>query len=935
MRRKAQLERDLEELGDDVVRLPEESGKTLDASEREASAASERIDTLNGQLARVQGEREALAYDERLLARADDIERLHERRIEVRPLREHLPARQGELKTKQNELRGLAEELGWRGEDADELTARIPNRANVATTRSLLNRRGALDSDIKNKTESLQQAQADLAELRKRIEAMDDPVDVAGLEAAVKAVRQSGDVNERVRSANQRFEESRQLVDHLLSQLHPRVESPDVAARAPVPARAAVENHRDKVRDWERRTRDLNQRSDRVESDIEQTRKARKQLAGDAPDITLEALGDARNDRDQLWLLVKKKHVEQAPVSAEEAGRHADVLDDLARAFESSIIVADERADQRFDNAEVAAQLNESSRQIHEQKAELKQIEERRKALALERERLDTDWQALWGVSGVRPRDPEAMLEWLHTRGDLLDAMEHLVGDAAEMVSRENEERDAKRSLLKELAPVGVDCVELEGQSLAAVGERADSVLSSHQERNREQSQLRAGLRQAEARIARLHRELEGAKEAWRHWHRQWSASLQALGLTAESGPDAVEAQLNLVDRMRDVVGSIDNLRHERIDKISGEIAAYEQAVAETLDQLTDDLAGSAPDDAVLELEKRLNEAQSIQQRKAEKTRNIDRIEHDLRELRDNREDTRQSVASLREKAGADTNDDLRIAIGKSDRRRQLRSDLEKTSRELEQEGDGQSISELEAECQQVDDPDQVAAQEDALEADLGAARHRLIEAVQAKSDAERAMLAVEGDAEAARAEAKRQEALADIRHVSERYARVRSSALLLQWAINRYRREKQAPLLKRAGELFAEVTSRSFEDLRVEYDSDDRAYLTGLRPNGEVVPVSGMSSGTADQLYLALRTAAVEDYLDRSDALPFVADDLFINFDDQRASAGFRVLGELARKTQVLFFTHHAHLLDIARQALGGSLSIVDMNEESTGAAN
>jgi hypothetical protein len=31
-----------------------------------------------------------------------------------------------------------------------------------------------------------------------------------------------------------------------------------------------------------------------------------------------------------------------------------------------------------------------------------------------------------------------------------------------------------------------------------------------------------------------------------------------------------------------------------------------------------------------------------------------------------------------------------------------------------------------------------------------------------------------------------------------------------------------------------------------------------------------------------------------------------------------FRVLGELARKTQVLFFTHHEHLLEVARKALG-----------------
>jgi uncharacterized protein YhaN len=68
------------------------------------------------------------------------------------------------------------------------------------------------------------------------------------------------------------------------------------------------------------------------------------------------------------------------------------------------------------------------------------------------------------------------------------------------------------------------------------------------------------------------------------------------------------------------------------------------------------------------------------------------------------------------------------------------------------------------------------------------------------------------------------------------------------------------------------------------------------------------MSTGTADQLYLALRIAAIENYLDHAEPMPFIADDLFINFDDKRAAASFQVLGELAKKTQVLFFTHHEH---------------------------
>jgi uncharacterized protein YhaN len=92
------------------------------------------------------------------------------------------------------------------------------------------------------------------------------------------------------------------------------------------------------------------------------------------------------------------------------------------------------------------------------------------------------------------------------------------------------------------------------------------------------------------------------------------------------------------------------------------------------------------------------------------------------------------------------------------------------------------------------------------------------------------------------------------------------------------------------------------------------------------------MSEGTMDQQYLALRVAAIEDYLDHAEPMPFIADDLFINFDDKRAAAGFGVLNELAKKTQVLFFTHHQHLLDVAQRALGTSVATVTLLARAAG---
>lgn len=83
------------------------------------------------------------------------------------------------------------------------------------------------------------------------------------------------------------------------------------------------------------------------------------------------------------------------------------------------------------------------------------------------------------------------------------------------------------------------------------------------------------------------------------------------------------------------------------------------------------------------------------------------------------------------------------------------------------------------------------------------------------------------------------------------------------------------------------------------------------------------MSDGTADQLYLALRLAAIYEYIEHSPPMPMIADDLLVNFDNERATAGLKVLAELARHTQVVFFTHHRHLLEIAQSTLGEDLHV------------
>ena len=67
--------------------------------------------------------------------------------------------------------------------------------------------------------------------------------------------------------------------------------------------------------------------------------------------------------------------------------------------------------------------------------------------------------------------------------------------------------------------------------------------------------------------------------------------------------------------------------------------------------------------------------------------------------------------------------------------------------------------------------------------------------------------------------------------------------------------------------------------------------------------------------------------------AIPFIVDDILIQFDDERSAAALKVLAELSERTQVIMFTHHQHLVEVARDALAGSnvLSVQTLERSAT----
>jgi uncharacterized protein YhaN len=157
------------------------------------------------------------------------------------------------------------------------------------------------------------------------------------------------------------------------------------------------------------------------------------------------------------------------------------------------------------------------------------------------------------------------------------------------------------------------------------------------------------------------------------------------------------------------------------------------------------------------------------------------------------------------------------------------------------------------------------------------------------------------------------------------RYLKLHTAQMLLKWSIEKFRETRQGPMLAKASGMFHTLTQGAFSRLLVDSDGD-KPRLLGIRTEGQQVEVKGMSDGTRDQLYLALRLAALELQVDQGLRMPLIADDLFINFDDGRTAAGLSVLGELSRKMQIVFLTHHDHLVPLAQRVLGGEWDVLTL---------
>jgi uncharacterized protein YhaN len=182
-----------------------------------------------------------------------------------------------------------------------------------------------------------------------------------------------------------------------------------------------------------------------------------------------------------------------------------------------------------------------------------------------------------------------------------------------------------------------------------------------------------------------------------------------------------------------------------------------------------------------------------------------------------------------------------------------------------------------------------------------------------AKTKADDRIDTVGGDAAVALIDATRRTVLLTIEDRARAYLRLKLGIAAADSALQVYRDRHRSSMMARASEAFSLISRGAYAEL-VTQPSNGSELLIAKGADGSSKIASELSKGTRFQLYLALRVAGYHEFARAHAPAPFLADDIMETFDDFRAEEAFRLLSGMATQGQVVYFTHHRHLCEIAK---------------------
>jgi uncharacterized protein YhaN len=899
---------ELEALGP-IAALPADAGERREHAQRLIWQATRDIERLEAELRERSARQEALATPETLLALGDETARhLADQLAIQRRAMGDLQRRELEIRVGEDDARTILRRIG-RGLTLDDVEALRLSDAEQVRIKKLATEHALTFERLSTARREHRRIHSELEQRRAAIARIPPPLaDVKELERALSAARSAGDLENRTRQTLEGASELDALIAARFSGLVGFYGSPADIETCSVPLPETIEEFRARraALELERGTLEQERRAAREHLDQVERQISGIESQGEVPSeeqlsLVRQRRGDAVAELRRVWL-----------ESVDEGGE--PVLPGEARALieaaERALAEADEVSDRLRREAGRVAELASLSLAREQHRAASARLDRERKALSVRLTAVDDEWAEIWKPVPVSLRSP-AEMSGFRRRYDELTSLHEQRATARRQVERlEAEQQKLAERLAAALGAAG--CSVDAGCSFAELVEQTEARRREVVERAHERISLQQAAAELERRNAEVARELSEREAAAAAWQSAWEAAVEPLKLSADPEPEEALAVLEQLAQLFLRLEKLSQVR-QRAEGIRRNQSAFVAEVAALVETFASDLKPLAPEQAAEALLQGYNRAREESGERARLDEEIEERWSAFHAARQSLTSAEAELGDLMRTAGVPSAAELEVVEQRARRARELDREIRELEDELLEAGEGMSLQELLAEAS-ASDRASVVPRLDEIEREIEETREAQERTIADVTRLELGLRRYELDEESSGAAQEGALLAAEIRSHVERYLRLRVASAVLEREIERYREKHQGPVLTRAAELFPRLTLGGFRTLRV---GREEPVLICVRADGSEVEVAGLSEGTQYQLYLALRLATIERYLENSPPLPLVLDDLLLHFDDPRARAALEVLGELAGHVQILFFTHLMRDLELARQVV------------------
>lgn len=860
---------------------------------------------------------EALPADAACLAWAAEITELDARRMQYRAHRPDIEKRQAEVHTYWLGVQADAHALGWDASSLAAVRERLPAPAMRMALTALLQTHEVLQQkcqfaqiQVEAKQRELEQAQAEQQHLTIHS-------DGTALEVVLARAHQLGDHTGQCKALQSQILECQSALDAELQAMGPHTVPLDSLQGMLAPDATEVQALLLAQRTDQAALEAAQTQHQMQQAELERLQLALAQSVSRWQPVSLQQVQEARQWRDACW-----QQWCSAPALCLEP---AQILQ-----YQRLVAQADGLADARLEHLEHQTQYQAEVQHIERLALEVEQQPQRSQQMSQRLQERQSQWQQLVQACHLPAQLPlAAAAGWLERRTRALALQQNLARLQRQYQDSTQVAQEVHAALLALLYPSAPKSAK-HHPDLAECMALARQMLAETERLHGQRESLRQQASTARRVLLDLQQDWAAAQQQWQHWQLQWQQQLHQAGYGGYVEPAPLRTALEVMERISTGLDRIDSIRTERIEAMRADLDALAVAAQALCERLAPELQGQGAEAQVLALRQRLALAQETQSQRQRWQQALEQARAGGVQAQHRQTELQASLAGLYALLGpsgdACTAEErhrvLTHAIAQATQARQYQQELTQAQARLHEQGDGLPLEALRAEVASLASTDILAALQHLQAQDRQ--WQASTEQLSATAQQWRSQLAAfDGTDRAAQAEGLRQEAITRMSEAAQRYVQVYTMARWLHWSVARFRETQQGPMLALASQIFADLTLGAFDRLVVDTDGPvPRLY--GHRPQGTLVGVEGLSEGARDQLYLALRLAALDRQTQPGRAMPFIADDLFINFDEQRTSAGLQALGQLARKTQVIFLTHHEHLVPLAQQALGMELNVL-----------